>query len=116
MALDVWCGKKAEMVMELHEVKQLASMADRFQIMEAVSALETAAMGHLSTEACGELLTWGRGELRGEVGAEGVRRGIGSSVVEALRAKAAKGEGAAAHAASAAAGTVGRVQNKTCLE
>ena len=48
----------------------------------------------------------GRGELRGEVGAEGVRRGIGSSVAEALRANAAKGEGAAAHAARAAAGRV----------
>ena len=35
-----------------------------------------------------------------------MRRGIGSSVAEALRAKAAQGEGAAAHAARAAAGTV----------
>ena len=61
MALDVWCGKMAGKVMELHEVKQLGSVADRFQIMEAVSALETAAMGHLSTETCGELLTWSRG-------------------------------------------------------
>ena len=36
MALDVWCGKMAGKVMELHEVKQLGSVADRFQIMEAV--------------------------------------------------------------------------------
>ena len=78
MALDVWCGKMAGRVMELHEMKQLASVADRFQIMEVVSALETAAKGHLSTETCGELLTWSRGCGMQRLEGGGALRGRGS--------------------------------------
>ncbi len=42
-------------------MQQLASVADRFQITEVVSSLEEALMGHLSLEACGEVLMWSGG-------------------------------------------------------
>ena len=38
--LDLWCGKADGQEMELHEVQQLVSVADRFQITEVTSALE----------------------------------------------------------------------------
>ena len=47
--------------MELREVQELASVADRFQITEVISALEEAVLGALSVEACGEVLTWSGG-------------------------------------------------------
>ncbi len=42
--------------MELCEVQELASVADRFQITEVTSFLEDAVIGQLCLEACGELL------------------------------------------------------------
>ena len=47
--------------MELYKVQQLATVADRFQITEVVSALEEAVIENLSLEACGEVLTWSGG-------------------------------------------------------
>ena len=69
--LDVWCGRADGQEMELHELQQLASVADRFQITEVTSALEEAVMGQLRLEACGEVLTWsgGCGMLRLEAAA-----------------------------------------------
>ncbi len=54
-ALDLWCGRADGLEMELHEVQELASVTDRFQITEVVSALEEAALSQLSLEACGEV-------------------------------------------------------------
>ena len=47
--------------MELREVQELASVADRFQITEVISALEEAVISKLSLEGCGEVLTWSGG-------------------------------------------------------
>ncbi len=58
--LDIWCGRADGEELQLYEVHQLASVSDLFQITElteVVSALEQAAMGHQSLEACGEVLT-----------------------------------------------------------
>ena len=43
--LDIWSGRADAQEMELHEVQELASVADRFQITEVISALEEAVMG-----------------------------------------------------------------------
>ena len=60
--LDIWCGRGDGQEMELCEVQQLASVADRFQIMEVTSLLEEAVIaGQLSMEACGEVLMWSGG-------------------------------------------------------
>ena len=59
--LDIWSGRADAQEMELHEVQELASVADRFQITEVISALEEAVIGQLSLEACGEVLTWSGG-------------------------------------------------------
>ncbi len=57
--------------MELCEVQQLASVADRFQIKEVEFFLEESMLSQLSVEHCWELLTWsgGRGMLRLEADA-----------------------------------------------
>ncbi len=47
--------------MQLCEVQQLASVADRFQITEIVSSLEEAVMGQLNLDSCGEVLMWSGG-------------------------------------------------------
>jgi hypothetical protein len=44
--------------MELEEVRELASVADRFQLTEAASALDEALLGHLSLRICVEVLSW----------------------------------------------------------
>ena len=51
--LDIWSGRTDAQEMELHEVRELASVADRFQITEVISALEEAVMGQLSLDVCG---------------------------------------------------------------
>ncbi len=56
--LDIWSGREDAQEMELHEVQELASMADRFRITEVISALEEVVVGQLGLEACGEVLTW----------------------------------------------------------
>jgi hypothetical protein len=60
-ALDIWCGRADGLEMELYDVQELASVADRFQITEVVTALEEAALSQLSLKACGEVLTWSGG-------------------------------------------------------
>eukprot|EP00291_Cryptomonas_curvata_P003929 CAMPEP_0172197340 /NCGR_PEP_ID=MMETSP1050-20130122/27397_1 /TAXON_ID=233186 /ORGANISM="Cryptomonas curvata, Strain CCAP979/52" /LENGTH=101 /DNA_ID=CAMNT_0012873879 /DNA_START=181 /DNA_END=482 /DNA_ORIENTATION=- len=52
--------------MEMGEALQLAKVADRFQILEVVSAVEEALLRQLSVENCGDLLMWcgGSGMLR----------------------------------------------------
>ena len=59
--LDIWCGRADGHEMELHEVQQLASVADRFQITEVTSALEEGVMRQLRLEGCGEVLGWSGG-------------------------------------------------------
>jgi hypothetical protein len=59
--LDIWCGRGGSKEMELCEVQQLASVADRFQITEVLSALEESVMKQLSVEGCGEVLMWSGG-------------------------------------------------------
>ena len=60
-AMDIWCGRADSQEMELYEVQDLASVADRFQITEVVSALKEAALSQLSLKACGEVLAWSGG-------------------------------------------------------
>jgi hypothetical protein len=69
--LDIWCGRVDGQEMELCEVQELASVADRFQIAEVTSLLEEAMIGQLKVEACGEVLMWsgGCGMLRLEAAA-----------------------------------------------
>ena len=64
--LDVWCGKDDCQEIEMGEALELARVADRFQILEVVSAVEEALLRHLSVENCGDLLMWsgGSGMLR----------------------------------------------------
>ena len=57
-ALDLWCGRKDCQEVELGEVQQLASVADRFQITAVTSVLEEALIGQLSVDMCGDVLTW----------------------------------------------------------
>ncbi len=57
-ALDMWCGKVDCAEMELGEVKELASVADRFQITEVASALEDSVLKQLSVHMCGDVLNW----------------------------------------------------------
>ena len=54
--LDVWCGKQSSAEMELGEVRELASIADRFQMTEVSTALDETVMRHLSMGMCGEVL------------------------------------------------------------
>ena len=54
--LDLWCGKEESMEREVAYVMMMASVADRFQIAEVVSALEDALIGELEAETCGEVL------------------------------------------------------------
>ena len=69
--LDIWCGRVDGQELELCEVQQLATVADRFQITEVTTLLEEAVMGQLSVEACVEVLMWsgGCGMLRLEAAA-----------------------------------------------
>jgi hypothetical protein len=57
--LDLWCGRVNEL--ELSEVRQLASLADRFQISEVLSVLEEAMVVHLRVGFCAEVLSWSGG-------------------------------------------------------
>jgi hypothetical protein len=59
--LDLWCGKKECREVELGEVQELASVADRFQFTEVVSALEETALKKLKLDSCGEVLMWSGG-------------------------------------------------------
>jgi hypothetical protein len=57
-ALDLWCGKTDGRELKLSEVEEVASVADRFQIAEVLSALEESVLGQLSIGMCGEVLSW----------------------------------------------------------
>ena len=60
-ALDIWCGKETCAEMELDDIRALASVADRFQMTEVVSALDEIVMLHLSISMCAEVLSWSNG-------------------------------------------------------
>jgi hypothetical protein len=60
--LELWCGGNSYHQSEWSELKQLAAVADRFQVTEEVlTALEDAMMKKLSVEVCVETLTWSGG-------------------------------------------------------
>ena len=61
-ALDMWCGREGGLKLGLEEVKELASVADRFQMTEVVSALDESVKRHLNMSMCGDVLNWS-GEL-----------------------------------------------------
>ncbi len=61
-AIDMWCGKESSTELELEEVKELAGVADRFQMAEVSSAIDESVMKHLDISICGAVLSWG-GEL-----------------------------------------------------
>jgi hypothetical protein len=54
--LGVWCGREDCQGMGIDEVQQVASVADRFQMTEVLSAVEEALLSQLSIENCGEVL------------------------------------------------------------
>jgi F-box/WD-40 domain protein 7 len=56
--LDLLFGRKDDEEMELSEVQQLASVADRFQITEVFSMLEEALKRQLTLDMCGDVLVW----------------------------------------------------------
>ncbi len=58
----LWQGKMLGVELDDSEVKELASVADRFQMTAVVSALDETLMRHLETSLCGEVLSWS-GEL-----------------------------------------------------
>lgn len=57
-ALDIWCGKKNSAEINLGDVRELARVADRFQMTEVILALEKTVIGHLNLSMCGEVLSW----------------------------------------------------------
>jgi hypothetical protein len=59
--LELWCGRGNGLEISLHEGHQLASVADRFQITEVLSAVEDALMEQLSLDMCGEVVMWSGG-------------------------------------------------------
>ena len=60
-ALDLWCGRADAREMALAEMQELASVADRFQMLDVVAALEDSIIGQLNVELCCEVLTSGGG-------------------------------------------------------
>ena len=56
--LDLWCGRDIMSRMGLNELRQLAIVADRFQITEVLASLEETMMEQLSFDNCAELLGW----------------------------------------------------------
>jgi hypothetical protein len=57
-ALDLWYGKDNNSEMGLCEVKELANIADRFQMTEIVSALDQTVKKNLNISVCGDVLSW----------------------------------------------------------
>jgi hypothetical protein len=57
-ALDLWCGREDGVEMELRELQQLASVADRYQITEVINAVDELLQGQLGMDNCEEWLTW----------------------------------------------------------
>jgi hypothetical protein len=56
--LGLWFGGEYGGETDLHEVQQLVSVADRFQVSEVVAALEETMIQQLQVDQCGEVLTW----------------------------------------------------------
>jgi hypothetical protein len=56
--LDLWCGRNSGLEVEVPELLQLASVADRFQINDVLSLLEEVLLDGLKIGLCGEILTW----------------------------------------------------------
>ena len=57
-ALEICCGKDHIKELSLGDVKELASVADRFQMTEVIAVLDTAVSRHLAMSMCGEVLSW----------------------------------------------------------
>ena len=58
--LDLWCGKEVCGDKELAEVMMMASVADRLQMVEVVTALEDAIMEEMRVGTCAEVLEGSR--------------------------------------------------------
>jgi hypothetical protein len=56
--LDIWCGKQICSELGLGDVKELASVADRFQTTEVTSVLNHTIIEQLSIGMCVEVLSW----------------------------------------------------------
>ena len=56
--LALWCGENNNQKSDWGEMQQLVAVADQFQIIEVLTALEDAMMEKLSVEVCVEMLTW----------------------------------------------------------
>ena len=54
--LDLWCGRKHATDKSLIDALLLGSVADRFEVVEVVAALEEAIVAHLRVGACEEAL------------------------------------------------------------
>ena len=61
-AIDMWCGKLDNVEMVMDEVREVASVVDRFQITEVASVLDETITKHLSMRICSDVLNWS-GEL-----------------------------------------------------
>jgi hypothetical protein len=57
--LDIWCGKENNGAMELKDVKELASVADRFQMVQVTLVLEETLVEHLDIGMSGDVISWG---------------------------------------------------------
>ena len=58
--LDLWCGKEVRGDKALVDVMMMASVADRLQMAEVVTALEDAMMGEMRVGTCAEVLEGSR--------------------------------------------------------
>ena len=61
-ALGIFCGREHIKELDLGDVKELASVADRFQMTEVVAVLDMTISKYLTLSVCGEVLSWS-GEL-----------------------------------------------------
>ena len=68
--MDIWCGNEICEGRDLQDLKNLLSIADRFQITDVASALEISMIASLNLSNCADILTWssqhGLRQLEGE--------------------------------------------------
>ena len=57
-ALEICCGKDHGTELSLGDVKELASVADRFQMTDVIAVLDMTVSRHLTMSVCGEVLSW----------------------------------------------------------
>ncbi len=58
-AFNIWCSKEHCCTeIELDEIRELASVADQFQMTEVILALDETVVQHLEMRMCGEVLCW----------------------------------------------------------